>query len=429
LPTPADPAAALLRPAVELAWVVARAGLAERPAVDPPRELRPFLRFAKLPPRGAAVIRRVLDDDESFRSRVVAAADEAELERASWLFLTRPAGWEAAVDALTSAASTAAQASREAASESRASRRLAGAEDRIARLTADAAEARARAAQAVEELAALRRVRQDAGRRVSQAEGERDAARAEAARLRDEVAELRVRLDRLTAASTASPSVPVAPPPPSVDVAGVRAALDAARDAARSLAASLDEATAALPADTAAPPARRPAAKRARALPTAVGRRPIPLPPGLLDDSVEVAEHLVRTSGVVVLVDGYNATISAWPDLPLPEQRTRLVDALAELVARTGADATVVFDGTQEAPPQVGSRTPRSPVKILFSPADVPADDVILDLVDQVSPLRPVLVASDDRRVQDGARRRGANVLTRVQLLATLRRGPSSALG
>ena len=39
---------------------------------------------------------------------------------------------------------------------------------------------------------------------------------------------------------------------------------------------------------------------------------------------------------MVLLVDGYNVTMQAWPDVPIPEQRRRLVDALAGLAARTG---------------------------------------------------------------------------------------------
>lgn len=137
----------------------------------------------------------------------------------------------------------------------------------------------------------------------------------------------------------------------------------------------------------------------------------------------------MRTNGVVVLVDGYNATLAAWPDLPLTEQRRRLVDALAELGARTGADAHVVFDGTADAadsaPSPRAPGTARAPVRVVFSPRDVAADDVILELVDGLPMHRPVVVASDDRAVQDGASARGANVINRAQLLAVLRRSPT----
>ncbi|MEL7210239.1 MAG: DUF429 domain-containing protein, partial [Actinomycetota bacterium] len=48
------------------------------------------------------------------------------------------------------------------------------------------------------------------------------------------------------------------------------------------------------------------------------------------------------------------------------------------------------------------------------------ADDDILDAVDRHPPDRPVTVVSDDRRVQDGARERGANVVPSTALLEAL---------
>jgi len=145
----------------------------------------------------------------------------------------------------------------------------------------------------------------------------------------------------------------------------------------------------------------------------------VPLPPLVHDDSPEAAEYLVNLPGVAVLVDGYNATLSRWPGLPLPEQRVRLADALAEMAARTGARPEVVFDGTE-----VVDRTmcgpARSLVKVTFTAADVEADDVLIARAR--SRALPVVVASDDRRVRDGARDAGANVLGIEQLLSALRR-------
>ncbi|MDP8938611.1 MAG: NYN domain-containing protein, partial [Actinomycetota bacterium] len=150
-------------------------------------------------------------------------------------------------------------------------------------------------------------------------------------------------------------------------------------------------------------------------------RRPAPLPPGVLDDSAEAADHLVRVPGVVVLVDGYNVSQTGWPGLPIAEQRRRLVDALSELAARTGADVSVVFDGADTPWPAPVATTARA-VKVSFSPVGVEADDVVLRRVAELPPWRSVVVASSDRRVQDGARESGANVVSSAQLLAALRR-------
>ncbi|MDQ6725562.1 MAG: NYN domain-containing protein, partial [Actinomycetota bacterium] len=163
-----------------------------------------------------------------------------------------------------------------------------------------------------------------------------------------------------------------------------------------------------------APPTRATRPRRPR-------RVPVPLPPGVLDDSVEAADHLVRVPGMTLLVDGYNASLSVWPELTIAEQRRRLVDALAELAARSGVDASVVFDGADTAWPAAWPAGPRQ-VKVSFSPADVEADDVILERVAALDPSRRVLVASSDRRVRDGAAALGANVISSAQLLGALRR-------
>jgi predicted RNA-binding protein with PIN domain len=171
-------------------------------------------------------------------------------------------------------------------------------------------------------------------------------------------------------------------------------------------------------ATAAATPSRGPRAVR-RVRPPAP--QPVPLPPGIFDDSVEAAEHLVRVPGVILLVDGYNVSQLGWPDLPIAEQRTRLADALAELSARTGAEVTVVFDGAETAYPSIVPGTAR-PVRVVFSPPGVEADDVVIGRVAELRPFRPVAVASSDRRVQAGAAQSGANVISSPQLLAVLRR-------
>jgi predicted RNA-binding protein with PIN domain len=149
-------------------------------------------------------------------------------------------------------------------------------------------------------------------------------------------------------------------------------------------------------------------------------RRPSPLPPGIFDNSAEAAEHLVRVPGAVLLVDGYNASLQAWPDRPISEQRDRLVSALAELRARCGVKPHVVFDG-DEAGGAVQAAAAQ-PVNVVFTAAEVEADDVIIAMVESLPATTPVVVATNDRRVQDGSRSRGANVITIPQLFVVLRR-------
>jgi predicted RNA-binding protein with PIN domain len=150
-------------------------------------------------------------------------------------------------------------------------------------------------------------------------------------------------------------------------------------------------------------------------------RTPVRLPGGIFDDSAEAAEHLLRTPGVVLVVDGYNVTMTGWPTLAAADQRRRLVAVLAELAARTSTEVDIVFDGADVDAVRVPAPV-RSLVHVRFSPAEVEADDVILELVAHLPAARPVVVASSDNQVRDGARALGANVVHARQLLDALRR-------
>jgi predicted RNA-binding protein with PIN domain len=120
---------------------------------------------------------------------------------------------------------------------------------------------------------------------------------------------------------------------------------------------------------------------------------------------------------VHLVVDGYNVTKTAWPELPLERQRERLLTGLAPLAARSGAEVTVVFDAADTAERPLVNR-PRG-VRVLFSPVGVIADDVIRDVVAAEPRGRPVVVVSSDRAVavdvaSSGARVAGAAALSRM---------------
>jgi predicted RNA-binding protein with PIN domain len=430
-------------------------------------------RWAKLPPSARPTVRRVLDDDEEFRARVVAATADIELPAAAKLFVERPDGWREQL------AGHLEQARQEQAEEASGradrvwQRRLEGAEAARARLEEKVTAVRIDLARSADELADERRTRRDAeeraessARRLAAAESERDRARrraeessraaqaerqvieAERDELRTERDRLRSERDRLEAelASHAERPQPFdTPPMPAVsmpapsktgDVPGASSAIAAAADAAQSLARALAAAAIALDGNAAQPPGAPPApavssgsseaaVRRRRAT---ARRRPQPLPPAVFDDSSEAAEHLVRVPGMLVLVDGYNVTLNAWEELPISTQRSRLVDACGELAARSGAEILIVFDGAEE-PGDLPLPMGRGRVRWRFSPPDVEADDVLLELVLAIEPERPVMVASSDRRVRDGARTLGANAISTPQLLAVLRRDSARRRG
>ena len=88
-------------------------------------------------------------------------------------------------------------------------------------------------------------------------------------------------------------------------------------------------------------------------------------------------EAMMRTPGLAVIVDGYNVSMLAWPDVSAAEQRDRLCDALAEFQLRFRCDVTVVFDGAEV--PGVRPMRRRN-LRIMFSSAGQEADDVLQDI-------------------------------------------------
>jgi predicted RNA-binding protein with PIN domain len=370
---------------------------------------------------------------------------EDAVGEAGWLWLTRPEGWEARLDELRKGQQEQEHALHEERAERESQRRLAGAEDRARRAevalagrTREVAQAidafereQALRAQADAELARivdtideLTQQRNAAVRRLKEVEAELAQRSADLRHARHEM--------RMRDAEVAEPTI--APPVASAVSASPRSdarlsglVADAARAAellsgalaaaSELLAPTADESPAAAPAFA---PAERPTPVAARPAVSSPPRVPLRLPPGVTDETVEAVDHLVRAPGALLLVDGYNISQAAWYQDPIARQRTRLVDALAELHARSGVEVEVVFDGADVD--RISDRPVRPAVRVRFSASGVEADDVLLELVDAAPPRRPVIVASSDHRVRDGARRRGANVVGARQLLGALRR-------
>lgn len=476
----------MIRSAVESALAVARSGLAADPVVPPPVALRPYVGFAKLTPQSLRAIARVVERDDEFRARVVEAVDEAEVGRAGWLWLARPDGWEDELDELEAASAARTADEAEAREERSATRRLASAQAAAQRAEAAAAARLAELEALRSELGSEREKRQAADGRVADLEGEvatLTAARAEAVRnlkaaearavergtdvntLRARVRALETEVRRggttgvghpapptpppststapgaaaAAPASSTSPESPApSPPPAAAPVASDREAIAGEIARAAAGAATVAEGLAALArllggsteaGDPAAAAARaRTAAGPAVPAPGPGGdedsgarRVPLNLPGGMFDDSVDAADHLLRTLGVILIVDGYNVSMTGWPEAGAAEQRRRLVAALHDLAARTSTPSEVVFDGAEVEALAVPAPR-RQLVRVRFSPPGVEADDVVIDLARRLPAATPLVVASSDNRVREGARRLGANVIHSRQLVELLAR-------
>jgi predicted RNA-binding protein with PIN domain len=455
---------------VEAALAAARDGLRADPVVIPPPALRPYLEFARLSPTSLAAIARVVDDDDEFRARVASTVGPEDVGRGGWLWLARPDGWQDELAALDAEDVARAVEARDARAERSASRKLGAAQAAAARAEADAEASRSEVARVRRELSEERAHRADLEVRLAELESavaSLTEARATAVRsLKDaearlvdrstEVNAVKARLRALEAeararaaenvpdeAEPATGDEPRPAPEPDAEAADRRPDPDLlAREIERAArgAASLADGLSSLaslfgsPSPTTITPQPRgdvpsvagrggtapdPSARTTR-------RMPVPLPGGVLDDSVDAAIHLLRTPGVVLVVDGYNVTMTGWPELGAGAQRRRLVAALADLAARTSTRVELVFDGADVGDGPVTVPAPaRQLVRVRFSPPGVEADDVVLDLVAQLPAAWPVVVASSDNRVRDGARRTGANLLYSRQLLDTLGIGAS----
>jgi hypothetical protein len=68
----------------------------------------------------------------------------------------------------------------------------------------------------------------------------------------------------------------------------------------------------------------------------------------------------------------------------------------------------------------------RSQMRVTFAPDGVPPDQVIRDLIDQLHPAQAVVVATNDRMLQEWVRRCGGNVVSVPQVLAVLSRASAS---
>jgi predicted RNA-binding protein with PIN domain len=463
-PSSPHPSITQLRPALELAWAVARARNQARPSRPIPGRMRRLVNAARLPDRMLSTIRQVLEDDSDFRAEVAEVADEELLGRLPQLWLVRPEGWdqdlavlleqaegarrqldkekearliqeristlehalaraEAELQVLRKASSDSAaamEAERQATRRSEASRReLAKSTDSVRAENELLSQERGELTARVEELTrSLERSR----REYRDASSERDAMRAGTARLEGEMAQARSELSLVrtemesTRRSTAEALGEVA--------AAGRQLEDSLRQAATSLGFALEPDSASDPEVESGVPneGRRPPVPSGRPK-----RTPVRLPPGVFADEPDAADYLVRVKGMTVAVDGYNVSISSWPGRDLPDQRWRLVHALAELVARFAVSVRLYFDGVESGgrlqPPAVARRR----MSVEFSPSTVEADDKIIAFVDALEQTRPVTVATNDGRVRAEVVRRGANVISVEQLLSALRRFPDPA--
>ena len=393
-----------LRSALEFAVGLAAAGQRTRPPLAFPAGLKPFLKVQVLPAAALAKARAAVEGDPAFLATLAKVATAELVDEVGLLWLRRPEGWASDAIALVAAAEKARGEARDSADVRREQKR---------REAAEAASEKART-----ELA-LVKAQLDAERST------RAEAQAEVARLRAEVAGLNTRLgetERMAQRRTAGAAQADARAGAVEDeLAGLRAALadaDAARDAALAAAAhgegrvDLERVRVLL---TEALVLSKGAAPRARSH----RRKPVAIPGAVYGRPTAEAEHLFRTAGVVVLVDGYNVAKLGWPERSLEQQRTACIDAAEHIARRWGTLVHIVFDGADVVGAHAGGRRL---VKVSYSPAGVLADDVLRAEVEAIDTHRPVVVVTNDQAVLHDVRAHGANTVPSDTFLALARR-------
>src|SRR5690606_15596181 len=296
-----DPTGAI-RPAVEAALAVARAGLEADPVVPPPPGLGRYLRFARQTPASLKAVARIVERDEAFRARVAAAVDEATVGRAGWLWLTRPEGWEDELAAIEAEHAARRADEEEQRSEREARRKLERAEAAASKARAEAERWRAEAERSRAALAAERRARQEAEARVRTLQASLDDLADDRAAVVRKLKEVEA---QLVERATELKALRARRREPAAQLRELRAGAAELAEALGALARALrpagpappgdDEGPRPAPAPTGAAPAGGPGAAEDRPdEPAPVRRRPVPLPGGIFDDTVEAAEHLLR---------------------------------------------------------------------------------------------------------------------------------------
>ncbi|QNN53171.1 NYN domain-containing protein [Nocardioides mesophilus] len=412
--------------------------LGNLPAEQLPAPLKRVASFAssRRAKLAGAQIASVLETDERFRDRVAtlvrpevtglvdaleagdlpAAADPVELAAVAFLF--RPDGWQQIVESAVSAvvrqheSASSRQAEEQierlkaqvetAHEESRSSRSQH--REEVARLKADNSalrhklgDARMRLKEAEEEAARAQDEAMVARRGVSSAAA---AGEAEARRLRSRVEELEGELAGLRRAERAGRGQ---------ETLRARLLLDTLLETAQGLRREL-----ALPAVEGSPAdlVEAHVAEQGSRVSTAHGSMAV--------DDPALLEQLLTMPRMHLIIDGYNVTKSAYPELSLEKQRDRLMSRLAPLAARSGGETTVVFDAADKTERPLVNR-PRH-VRVLFSPVGVIADDVIRELVAAEPTGRPVVVVTSDQAVVRDVVRAGARAVAAAALSRLLAR-------
>ena len=396
-----------LRSALEFAVHMASEGQKRKPTLPYPRQLKPFFNEQRLPNAALGRLRRVIDDDPVFRTRLAAGAVPELVDEIGRLWLEHGEGWADAASELAAQIDAAAESDDAQAQLRRADKRRNAAEQVAARTRVELLQRNEVIELQETEVDELKAEVTEARQLLAEMKAELSEARLEIRHARDREAAAVVKAQ--TAADdrrSFQDQLVAAQEPPPIQVPDHNDDIAAAADTARRLAEQL-ETLLVSPSENdaeAALPKRRSA------------RTPLSLPGGVIASSGEAAEFLAR-SDAQLIIDGYNVAKLGWPNLPLEEQRNVLLDVVENLALRFGTNVTVIFDGASV----VGAHASRRRLtRVVYSPSGIIADDVIRDEVRRIPANNAVVVVTNDAQIVRDVRRDGANVVPSNAFLSIL---------
>jgi hypothetical protein len=420
-----------LRSAIEFAVLIAEETQKRKPPMQVPSELRSFYGKSRIPTGALGRLRRAIEGDDLFRQRIGAAALPDLVDEVGRLWLQRPFNWVADAEEFIRRAAQESAAADTASALKRSERRRVAAEEAAVRSVAEITRLSAIAEEHQAEVDRLRADLTKADELLAEVRLELIDVRNEARHSRDREASANARLaavsserDALVAAARhALPATTVGDEQTDAELqqlrdladTSARAAADASQRVAQMIARRTRLAAEVRAHEAVGGTAAQPSGQAQRTGSTA-RRRPVALPGGIIASSAEAASFLAR-SGAAVLIDGYNVTMLGWPNLGLEAQRSALIDAVENLQRRFGTDATIVFDGAEVVGAHSGRRRT---ARVIFSPPDVIADDVIRSEIDRLPTDRHVVVVTNDAEVVRDARAAGCNIVSSNALLALL---------
>lgn len=418
-----------LRPALELAFLVAAVGSRQRPPLPVPAALRPFVRHQKMPVAARQSVFEAVTTDVDFRLRVLSIADEATVGPVGMVWLMRAEDWESALASLTEQAQA---GTKEDPKVVRAQKALRDAKAELVGAKTELALARRQIHEAVAAATKAERTRAGMEGEIAGLRSKLERSEADRASLLRELRDLTDMIDRNEQERDDRGVGPwdavFIPDPEKVDFARLSADLTAAEDANMAFAEALAVVRRSLYRPENAAPARNaPVVQLVPPLQSVkkssksrrLKRHRLRLPGGVRVGTSEEAKFLATSAEVIVVIDGYNVAKLAFPRASLVQQREQLLDLTDEMQARFGTQIIVVFDGADVGP----TRAPRRRVSVQFSPAGVTADDMIVSWLTAEPLNQAIVVVTSDNAVREACDLLGAHLIHSAAFLAAGGRG------